>query len=102
MSDDAASDRGAVEENLRYIFSTSSQPKRAKSAVIGTKENKSFGVVIAQGELVFDYAKKRLGEEAMSHIVQGVAKLSLPRGLARLLPRLLQAAMHRCFAKVAA
>ena len=80
MSDDAASNRSAVEEHLRYILSASSKPQRAKSALIGTKQNKCFGVVIAQGEVVFDYAKMVLGEQAMSHNVQGVQKLHLPRG----------------------
>ena len=80
MSHDAVVDRGAAHEHLRDIMSAISKPERPKNTIIGTKQNKPFGVVISQGRLVFEYAKMSIGEEAMSQMVQSEQKLRLPRG----------------------
>ena len=55
MSHDAVVDRGAEEKHLRDIMSATSKPERPKNTIIGTKQNKPFGVVISQGRLVFEY-----------------------------------------------
>ena len=67
--------REAAEENLLHIWSTSS----VSSAPVQTKgqhnqginTNKPLGASISQGRTVYEYAKMCIGEEAMSHTVQG-------------------------------
>ena len=80
MSHDAVVDRGAEEKHLRDIMSTISKPERPKSTIIGTKQNKPFGVVISQGRVVYDFAVMSIGEEAMSLMVQSEQKQRLPKG----------------------
>ena len=80
MSHNAVIDRGAAQEILRDIMSASSKPERPRAATIGTNHSQPFGTVISPGRLGCDYAKMCLGEEAMSHMVQGEQKASLPRG----------------------
>ena len=56
MSHNAVIDRGLEQENLQNIMSATSKPERPKSIVIGTKANKTFGVLVAQGRLVYEFA----------------------------------------------
>ena len=60
-------------------MSAISKPERPTSTIIGTKQNKPFGVVISQGRVVFEYAKMSIGEEAMSPMVQSEQKQRLPK-----------------------
>ena len=71
----------SAQRHLRDMMSAMSKPARPKSqAVIGSRENIPFGITVAQGRIVYDYARMFLGDEAMSHIVTKERSLRLPRG----------------------
>ena len=65
MSHNAVIDRGREQENLQHILSATSKPERPRSVGKGTKENKTIGVKVAQGRLVFELTKMCMGETAM-------------------------------------
>ena len=80
MSHNAVIDRGLEQENLQNLMSATSKPERPKSIVIGTKANKTFGVLVAQGRLVYEFAKMCTGETAMNRLLGSVEGFRLPRG----------------------
>ena len=80
MSHTEVMDHGTAQEHLRDMMSAVSKPSRPKRIVIGTKHSNPFGVIIAQGRIVFEYAKMMMGDEAMSQMLKSEKKLRLPRG----------------------
>ena len=75
MDDDSA------QRHLRDMMSVVSKPARpAPEPVIGSRACTRFGITVAQGRIVYDYARMFLGDEAMSHIVTQERSLRLPRG----------------------
>ena len=66
---------------LRDMMSAVSKPARPKSqAVIGSRDSIPFGITVAQGRIVYDYARMFLGDEAMSHVVSKETSFRAPRG----------------------
>ena len=74
-------DQDDAQGQLRLMMSAVSKPVRPKqNAVIGSRQNIIFGIVVAQGRLVYEYALMMMGEEAMSEVLRNEKKLQLPRG----------------------
>ena len=71
--------RSAQDDELRYIMSAPSGRKRDRKGRIGARESRSYDVQLKQGQVVFEYAKMNMGEEAMSHIVERGQKPRLPK-----------------------
>ena len=61
-------------------MSATLKPERPKSTIIGTEQNKQFGVMISQVRVVYDFAVMSIGEEVMSLMVQSEQKQRLPKG----------------------
>ena len=74
-------EKNSAQMHLCEIVSATSRPTRPKGpVVIGSRDNAAFGITVAQGRIVYDYARMFLGDEAMSHIVSKERTLRLPRG----------------------
>ena len=81
MSHTKTMDHDAAQGQLRLMMSAASKPLRPKQhAVIGSRQNIIFGIVVAQGRVVYDYALMMMGEEAMSKVLRNEKKLKLSRG----------------------
>ena len=68
------------EETLLHIWSHDPRPKRTVTAIIGSKNSVPAAVHLRQGELVFDFIQRTLGEKVTSQVVQGGELVTLPKG----------------------
>ena len=74
-------DQDDAQMQLRLMMSAVSKPvRREHNAVIGSRQSRDFGVVVAQGRLVYEYALMMMSETSMNEVLRSENKLRLPRG----------------------
>ena len=86
-----------MQDTLRHIMSADSKPSgpRKKGRHTGSRTAQHAESTIAQGQLLYEYTKMCIGEEAMSHIVKSGESLRVPR-------HFWSACCHHCFNLVVA